>query len=242
MFVCFSARTLSQQTPDKSDTLLPYFQFDNPLPLACLFVYFPPFFIQYGMELKSFIRSDAYRRIRQRFGDGRAVDALYIRAMQMTNNNTAISLLLSTVASLDHRIVGIKIPMFQLFFPLSNESSEDFNKRVQNLPSRLYSDSPSDSRGDRDKLQHFFGSALLTYVFESRGSALRVGEFIERGEDAFIIDGILDDRDRRANFQGQEFGLALLENNRRLPSEFLISQIASKKLSVVSESACSGVW
>jgi len=241
-FVCFPAMTSAQPTPDESDTLLTYFQFDDPAPLSCLLVYFPSFFIQYGIDLKDFIRSETFRAIRQHFGDPRAVDAIFIRAMQMTNNNTAFSLLLSTITSFDHRVVGIKVPVFKLFFPLSNESLEDFQSRVNNLPSRLYSDSPNDIKGDRDKLQHFFGSAFLTFVFESRGSAQRIGEFIERGEDAFIVDGVLDDRDRRANFQGQEFGLALLENNRRVPSEFFISQIASKKVAVVSESVCSGVW
>src|ERR1041385_844298 len=234
---------LAQPTTSyEPDTLLSFFQFDDPSLLSCLYTYFPPLFIHHGMELKSFIRSKTFRQIRQRFGDARAVDAIYIRSMQMTNNNTAMALLISTIATFDHRLVGLKIPVFQLFFPLSNESFEDFERRVNNLPAHLYSDSPSTTTGDRDKLQHFFGSACVSFMFESRDAAERVGEFVEQGEDAFIVDGLLDDRDMRANREGQDFGIALLNDSRRIPSEFLKLQIASKKVSLQESISCTGVW
>ena len=42
-----------------------------------------------------------------------------------------------------------------------------------------------------------------------------------------VIIGMLpDERDERANWNGTEFGLALLTNNRRYPSEFLRTAIA----------------
>jgi len=226
----------------EADSLLPYFQFDDPPPLSCLFTYFPPFFIQHGMELKSFIRSGTFCQIREQFGDVRAVDAVYVRSMQLTNNNTAIALLLSAVATFDHRLVGLKVPVFNLFFPLSNESGEEFMQRVNNLPVRLYSDTPPIRAGDRDKLQHFFGSAFLTVVCESRLPAERFGDFIEEGEDAFIVDGALDDRDQQANRQGQEFGIALLNDNHHVPSEFLKFQIAAKEVRKIDDTHCSGIW
>jgi hypothetical protein len=239
---CLQNVSAQSRPESEPDSLLSYFQFDDTAPLSCLFTYFPPFFIQNGIELKSFIRSETFHQIRERFGDVRAVDAVYIRAMQLTNNNTAIALLLSAVATFDHRIVGLKIPIFNLFFPLSNESFEEFTQRVNNLPARLYSDTQPIRTGDRDKLQHYFGSAFLTVVCESPQPAERIGDFIEKGEDAFIIDGALDERDRRANRQGQEFGLALLIDHHHVPSEFLACQVASKKIVKVDDTHCSGIW
>ena len=225
---------------DTADTLRRYFQFDDPSGLSCLFTYFPPVFIQHGIELKDFIRSKTFRAIRLAYGDVRAVDAVYVRAMQMTNNNTAMALLLAAIATFDHRLVGLKVPVFQLFFPLSNESLEQFNWRVNNLPVQLYADTPPS--GDRDKLQHFFGSAFLTFIFESRDVAERFGDFVEEGEDTFIVDGVLDNRDLRADRQGQDFGIALLGDNNRLPSKFLKFQIASKNVSLLESLPCTGVW
>ncbi len=226
-----------QLTPD---SLRQYFQFEDPAPLACLESLFPPFMIQHGIEMQEFVRSKSFRNIRKELGDLRAVDALYVHAMQLTNNNTGVSLFLLLAAVLEHRTVGLKVPIFNLAFPLTNESDEDFRRRTRNLPARLYSDTPLDRGGDKDKLQHFFGSAFLAFVFESRGPAERVGNFIEEGEDAIIVEGASDPRDVRANRQGQRFGIALLENNRTLPSEFFKSP--KRRLTAVNETTCIGVW
>jgi hypothetical protein len=227
----------SSQTAE-TDSLSSYFEFEDASPLSCLFTYFPPFFIQHGIELKSFVRSKTFHRLRNVYGDVRALDALFIRAMRMTNNNTAVSLLLATIASFDHRVVGLKIPVFNLYFPLSDESERDFLRRIKNLPSRLYADTPNDSSGDRDKLQHFLGSAFLTFAFESQDAAMRIGDFVEEGEEAFIVGGVNDDRDLRSDRQGQAFGAALLDDNRRLPSEFLKRGAAG--VSSSASASCTG--
>ncbi|MBI1804581.1 MAG: hypothetical protein HY033_00760 [Ignavibacteriae bacterium] len=230
----------AQRQSAANDSLQRYFQYEDASPLSCLFTYFPPFLIQHGIELQQFVRSKTFRTLRKQFGDIRAVDALYIHAMRMTNNNTAVSLFLSMVAVLEHRTIGLKVPVFNLAFPLTNESDEDFQRRVRNLPAQLYADTPHEKAGDKDKLQHFFGSAFLTFIFESRGPADRIGNFIEEGEEAIIVEGNSDPRDVRANRQGQRFGLALLDDNHRLPSEFL--KISKPHLTVVNEAKCIGVW
>lgn len=235
--LCAAESTNAMQA--EPDSLDAYFQFEDPSPLSCLLTYLPPLFIRHGMELKSFIRGRTFRRIKASRGDVRAVDAIFIRAMQLTNNNTAISLLLSTLACMDHDVVGIRLPVIQWAFPLSSEPRKDFYRRLANLPRYLYSDTPAGEDGDRDKLQHFFGSTFITFVFESRHSADRLGDFIEQGEEVMIVGGIRDDRDLRANRQGQDFGLALLENNRRLPSEFLQLPLAERML---LNTTCTGVW
>jgi len=142
--------------------------------------------------------------------------------MALTRDNPTVSLLLAAVACFDHRLVGLKVPVFSLFFPLTNESEDEFRRRVENLPFRLYEDTPDFVAGDRDKLQHFFGSAFISNLFESAQPASSVAQFIEYGEEAIIVEGAYDERDLRANCQGGKFGLALLRNNHRLPSEFLL--------------------
>ncbi|OLD67027.1 MAG: hypothetical protein AUI33_10475 [Ignavibacteria bacterium 13_1_40CM_2_61_4] len=233
-------RVAAAQTRDLDSADLAYFTLHDEAPLSCLLTYFPPLFIQHGIELKSFLRSKAFRQIRERFGDVRALDAVYVRSMQLTDNNTAVALLLSAIASFDHRVVGLKVPILRLYFPLSNESEAEFDRRVENLPSKLYSDTPPG--GDHDKLEHFFGSAFLTVAFETEEGADRFGIFVEKGEDAFIVGGVSDERDLRADREGQRFGMALLEDNRRMPSEFLGTEKAPQAAPPDGEPACAGVW
>ncbi len=217
LFIIFCRAELHSQD---QDSLAKYLRFQEVCYFEFLYTYFPPFFIQNTLELKEFIRSNTFKKLREVYGDLHAVDAIFIRSMALTKENTAISLFLATVACFDHRLVGLKIPVFSLFFPLTNESDDEFIRRVDNLPNRLYEDTPPSMGGDRDKLQHFFGSAFISYIFESSQSAERVAQFIEYGEDAIIVEGAYDHRDLRANCQGGKFGLALLQNNHRLPSEF----------------------
>jgi hypothetical protein len=199
--------------------------FDDPGPFEALLTWYPPLLIRNAIDLKDFIRSPEFASFRRLAGDARAVDAIYVRAMSLTANNTAAALMAAAVATFDHYMVGVRVPLLNLFFPLTNESYADFAARVANLPASIYPDTPPGERGDRDKLQHFFGSAFVALAFESRGAAQRVGEFIEAGEEAVIIDGALDSRDERANWNGREFGMALLDDNRRYPSDYLRAPI-----------------
>lgn len=199
------------------------------------------------MELKSFIRSTAFNKLRVMFGDLRSVDAIYVRSMGLTNNNTALALLLASLATFDHRVIGFKVPLLRIQLPLSDESEDDFSRRVNSLPSRLYQDTPHDASGDRDKLQHFFGSAFLAVICESRKPAERFGTFIEEGEDLFIVGGVNDERDMRANREGQKFGIAVLNNNHHLPSEYLKAEVADRATAgkcraLPDEPFCSGDW
>lgn len=228
ILVCFAALPLQSAQPPAGNppaSLLPYFRFDDPGPFECLETWFPPILIQNVNDLREFIRSDAFRSIRAGAGDPRAMDAIYVCAMHLTHNNTAAALLIAASATFDHRFVAIDNPLFKLAFPLSNESRYEFNRRVANLPVHLYDDTPAIPAGDRDKLQHFFGSAFLTYIAESKAGSARIGLFVEEGEQEFIIGGQYDDRDLRADAQGQSFGYRLLSNNKIYPSEFLTAGV-----------------
>lgn len=227
------AAPLYSQTPEAPtdslsfDLVVPEFS-----PLSFLLAYVPSEFFGGTQDLKAYIRNERFQRLRSRFGDQRAADAIFLQAYRRAHGNTAIALLMATAATMDHRLVGIRVPLLKLFLPLTNESAQEFATRIDHLPRQLYADSPPSSVGDRDKLQHFFGSAFVAYIFESRNAAARIGRFIEWGEDAFIVNGVLDDRDERANRHGQEFGLALLchpsTSDLPLPSQFLKMEIAEE--------------
>jgi hypothetical protein len=176
-----------------------------------------------GARMKAFVRSEEFASIRKRVGDRRAVDFLFRTALNLSWDNTFEALLITFVAVMDHRNVGIRLPLIgnAVWVPLTSEFEDDFLARIKALPSDLYADLPPGAGGDRDKLQHFFGSALMTYVSESDDAAARVGDFIEWGEDRFIVGGVNDPRDKRANAEGRRFARALLDDPDALPSAIL---------------------
>lgn len=196
--------------------------------VTVLFPLLLPKVVADATQLKDYIRSEEFSLVRKTSGDLSAVDRIFDRARELSWGNEYEALLLATVATLDHRRFGVNLPLLgpMLWFPLTAEFVDDYHARVSSLPAKLYCDTPRGIAGDRDKLQHFFGSALITYSLESNEAADRVGDFIEWGEDRFIVDGVSDERDRRANRQGQHFGLRLLANSDARPSEFLRCDIA----------------
>lgn len=180
-----------------------------------------------GVLLKAFIRSEEFAGTRQRWGDAYAVDVLFRRAQNLCWSNTFCALLITFLAVVDHQRVGVRTPVpgLVLWFPLTGEFSEEYASRVQALPCRVAADSPGAEGGDRDKLQHFFGSALLAYLFDSGDLVDRVGEFIEWGEERFIVGGVLDERDLEANRRGRSFGLRLGQGPDVQPSFFLLAPL-----------------
>jgi hypothetical protein len=197
--------------------------------------FFAPFFLPKVIAdltaLKEYVGSDEFRVYCSSRGDLAATDRIFEEALSLSWGNVYEALGIALATTLEHRRFGIRLPLLGplLWVPLTSEFEEAFEARVQALPRRLYADSPSGGSGDRDKLQHFFGSAFLAYTLESRAAAERVGAFIEWGEEAFVVDGALDERDYRANHQGQEFGLRLLEDDTVRPSDFLKFSIVEQR-------------
>jgi hypothetical protein len=197
---------------------------------------FFPKVIQDDYQLKEYIRSDEFAGIRRQHGDLYATDALFRKALRLSWSNVYEALFISFIATLEHRKFGVRFPIVGpvLWLPLTSEFPEDFQTRVDALPSRLYPDTPSNTAGDRDKLQHFFGSAFLTYLLGSREPAERIGSFIEWGEDKFVVDGEFDERDVRTNRQGQEFGVHLLNEGTEPPSTFMHVAVAKQRCALPS--------
>jgi len=176
--------------------------------------------------LREYVCSGELSAVRHAYGDPYAVDCIFDRAMQLCWDNKYEALLVCAFALMDHERFGVRLPVagIVLWFPLTSEFREGFTARVDSLPSRLYADTPPGREGDRDKLQHFFGSAFLTALTESPAGADRFGLSIEWGEELFIVGGVNDVRDVRANRQGQRFALALLESLDARPSRYLTTE------------------
>jgi hypothetical protein len=178
--------------------------------------------------LRWYIRSDEFARLCSERGDLEAVDAIFEESSRLCWGNRGEALYAATMATMDHRQVGVRVPLLGpvLWFPLTSEFEEEYMERVENLPSDLYPDSPPGPAGDRDKLQHFFGSAFLTFISGTTETAEEAGRFVEWGEGAFIVEGRPDDRDLRADRHGQEFGLRLYLDPGARPSESLRHAVA----------------
>ncbi|HUI10513.1 MAG TPA: hypothetical protein VL221_09310 [Bacteroidota bacterium] len=174
--------------------------------------------------LREYVTSGELSAARHAYGDLYAVDCVFERAMRLCWDNPYEALLVCAFALMDHERFGVRLPVggIVLWFPLTSELRGEFIARVDSLPSRLYADTPPE--GDRDKLQHFFGSAFITAITESAARADLVGLFVEWGEELCIVGGVNDARDVRANRQGQRFALDLLAQGDARPSRYLTTE------------------
>lgn len=178
-----------------------------------------PELVKETRRIRTYVRDPRFLVLMKRCGDMRAVDAIYLRALKIAEHNVSRALFLSLMATLEHRDVNLKVPILgSIGLPLTFEEDSVFHARMINLPSSIYADTPPG--GDRDKLQHFFGSAYIAYASESKELARTSGELVEWGEAKFVVGGVDDARDRRANTHGERFGRDLLSVRNLLPSDY----------------------
>lgn len=213
--------SLSSQTGDRDSLWLNddwYFSSQRS-PFIDLTNFLPSFF-KNEAHLKRYLRDERFYDLRKFYDDTLAVDAIYDRAMLIADENIGDALLISTFAVMDHRRIGLRIPLLgSVFVPLTFESDSLFRLRRTHLPKRILEDKKRGS--DKDKLQHFFGSAYIAYMTNSDAVANWIGDLLEIGEDRFVQGGRSDERDMRANAKGREFGLKLLHDPELLPSDVL---------------------
>jgi hypothetical protein len=173
-------------------------------------------------HIRNYIRDVRFKALRDRCGDMRTVDAIYLKSLKIADYNIARALFLSLMAVLEHRNFDVKVPVLSAFqVPLTFEEDSVFLARMKNLPIHIYPDSPDSLGGDRDKLQHFFASAYLAYSSEAPELTRTAGNLVEWAEAKFIVGGIEDSRDKRANRHGESFGRDLLVVKTLLPSDYL---------------------
>lgn len=176
-------------------------------------------------RMRDFISSEYFSNFKHNNGDVKAINEMYNYALWITDYDIAESLFIISLSTLPYKRTPAKIPLlnFDMMFYFSMESDSSFKKRYENLPSHFLSDSPKGSFGDKDKLPHFFGSAYLSYTTDAKFVPEYIGDLIEEGEAFFSLEGFNDERDRRENSRGGEFGLALLHNPIAKPSQYLES-------------------
>ncbi|MCS7228931.1 MAG: hypothetical protein N2252_06905 [Candidatus Kryptonium sp.] len=168
-------------------------------------------------KLRNFIRSEEFKNLKVKLGDVYSIDLIYKKSLVLCDYDIESALLVCGFATLSHRKINFKIPLVGIKIPLllTSESEENYEKRIKNLPSKIF----SDTIDDKDKLQHFFFSAYIAYKNAGRRTADKIGLLIEEGE-KIGLNLTRDERDIVANRLGQNFGLSLHKNPFMLPSRF----------------------
>ncbi len=197
---------------------------------------FAPKIVTVTQELRNYIRETLPPATHNRDEELQHVDMIYLKAMELSNDQISTALLAASIALLNRTDITPTIPLLGIVkLPLPAEDSADAIARIDKLPRYIFPDSPQDKLGDSDKLVHFFGSAYLTYETGARPIPEAIGQFVEKGEVALKLDTAADPRDVFTNRLGQEFGRALSDGRNVLPSDFLSSKYVRKPSSSVKQ-------
>lgn len=176
-----------------------------------------------GIEIiTKYLSSKEFLEIKKGQDDLSQVDSIYVFAVKAYHQDYSEAMLALTFALLPYKEMPLKIPLIGINWTVPLPSSADslYFPKNQNLPSKLFPDSPLNSMGDRDKLSHFFGNAFLSFNISLFSFSEFIGIFIELFEESFKIEGALDQRDLIANELGKQFGEALQNNKNIMPSLF----------------------
>jgi hypothetical protein len=175
-------------------------------------------------EISEYIASDHFLEVRKTNGDLISVDSIYLKALEINNNDYSETLLSLMFATVPYREVPIKLPLFNVIvrYPLISADEDIFNKKNENLPRYFSIDAPKNDYGDLDKLAHFFGSAFLSYESNIFDLGELIGYFVEAFEESFKVQSNIDYRDIDVNYYGRLFGKLLKKDKTILPSQILL--------------------
>jgi hypothetical protein len=173
--------------------------------------------------LSEFIASDYFIELKLTNNDLSLVDSMYFRTVRYYDYDYQEALLALTFATIPFRKVPLVVPLInaRIYYPLISANDSISNLKNQNLPSRLFYDSPTDTGGDKDKLAHFFGNAFIGYAENILNLADVFGYFVEAFEEDFKAQSEIDFRDVDVNWYGVLFGEMLETNKNVLPSQIM---------------------
>jgi len=176
--------------------------------------------INYVVE---FINSEEFLKLKSVENDLTLIDSIYLRAKKFKNDNIEETLLTLTFATLPFNVMPLKIPYIGIVLNVKLPSGAPnlVKNKIKNLPKNIFEDSPNSNFGDKDKTAHFFGNAYFSYSVTLFNLSKFLSIFVELFEDAFKIEGSIDNRDFIANNLGYQFGKDLIGNSKILPSEIL---------------------
>lgn len=174
--------------------------------------------------LSEFIASNYYLELEKQHSDLNLVDSIYIRALKFYDYDYQEALLALTFTTIPYREVPLVIPLInsRIYYPLISANDSISNLKNQNLPGRLFFDSPDNEYGDKDKLAHFFGNGFIGYAESILNLADVFGYFVESFEEDFKAQSKVDYRDMDVNWYGVLFGDMLEVNKSILPSQIMI--------------------
>jgi len=175
-------------------------------------------------SITEYISSNHFLEIRKTNGDLVSVDSIYLKALEINNNDHSETLLSLMFATVPYREVPIRLPLFNVIvnYPLISADEDIFNKKNENLPRYFFIDTPENDYGDLDKLAHFFGSAFLSYESNIFDLGELIGYFVEAFEESFKVQSNIDYRDIDVNYYGRLFGKLLKKDKTILPSQILL--------------------
>ena len=173
--------------------------------------------------IADFISSDHFDSLSQTNNDLDLIDTLYLRALHYHAGITDEALLTLTFATLAFNKVPLHLPMTNIKFgvKLPAGPNRTFKIKLDKIPRNIFIDSPHTSFGDKDKVAHFFGNAYLSNSVSFFDLSKFLSILVELFEDAFKVEGTIDNRDFIANYLGYHFGKQLLSDQDYLPSESL---------------------
>ncbi len=173
--------------------------------------------------LVDFVNSDDFIELKQHNSDLDLIDTLFLRAIKFNNYDYSEALLALTFVTLPFQNMPLHIPYTKIIFDvkLPSGAEEEIPTKIENLPKNIFIDSPKSNFGDKDKVAHFFGNAYFAHSVSIFNLSKFLSIFVELFEDAFKVEGGIDNRDFVANQLGYLFGTELLNNPDALPSESL---------------------
>jgi len=173
--------------------------------------------------LSDFIASDYFLELKEANTDLALVDSIYSRAIQFYEYDYQEALLALTFTAIPYRRVPLVVPIIKsrIYYPLVSSNDSISNLKNQNLPAKLFYDSPTGKGGDKDKLAHFFGNAYIGYAENILNLADVFGYFVEVFEEDFKTQSKVDFRDIDVNWYGVLFGEMLETNKNILPSQIM---------------------
>lgn len=181
------------------------------------------------LELSGFIGSEYFGNLQ--VSDLDLVDTLYLKALEITNNDISEAVLALTFTAIPYQEVPVIFPIFKfrINIPLVSANDSIFRKKNLNLPKNLLYDSPKNDFGDKDKIAHFFGNAFLAYNMQIFDFTKFLGIFVEDFEEKFKVEASVDPRDLEVNYLGYLFGKAVKKDKNILPSQIFLSYYILKK-------------
>jgi hypothetical protein len=174
--------------------------------------------------ITEFISSDYYNELKKTNSDLALADTIYKRMLSYEDYNYSEALFALTFAVIPYNKVHIRIPVINsiVAYKLPCAQEDVYEKKNNNLPKRLFFDTPTDEYGDKDKLAHFFGSAYISFAQNFFDFGNVIGYFVEVFEQDFEVQNAIDQRDLQTNNLGNIFGELLKTNKNILPSQVMI--------------------